>query len=56
MSENDITDIAIRITDRLVELGYVPNCLDTDNEDEFEVQDAINEILTECLQRHFKLK
>lgn len=49
LNEDDIRDIAIRITDKLVELGYVPDCMDTDNEDEFVVQDLINEILTECV-------
>ena len=37
----EITDISVRITDKLIELGYVPNCIDTDKEDEFEVQDMI---------------
>lgn len=38
---DDINDIAIRITDKLVNLGYVPNCTDTDNGQQFEVQDII---------------
>jgi hypothetical protein len=50
LNEDDIRDIAIRITDKLVELGYVPDCMDTDNEDEFVVQDLINEILTDRLK------
>jgi hypothetical protein len=45
LNEDQIRDIAIRITDRLVELGFVPNCIDSDDETEFEVQDEINEIL-----------
>jgi hypothetical protein len=49
LSENDITDIAIRITDKLVELGYVKDCIDTDDQDEFEVQDTITEILIKSL-------
>jgi hypothetical protein len=50
MTEDYLRDIAIRITDRLVELGFVPNCIDTDNETEFEVQDEINEILINSIQ------
>lgn len=38
---DDVRDIAIRITDKLVNLGYVPDCTDTDNGQEFEVQDTI---------------
>lgn len=50
-TEDDIRDIAIRITDRLVELGFVPNCIDSDDETEFEVQDEINEILNQSLNK-----
>lgn len=52
LTEDDIRDIAIRITDKLVEWGYVPDCMDTDYEHEFVVQDLIIEILTECTQVH----
>ena len=45
MTQDDIRDIAIRITDKLVEMGYVPNCIDTDDEHEFDVQDEIVKIL-----------
>jgi hypothetical protein len=41
LTADDIRDVAIRITDKLVELGYVPDCIDTDDEDEFIVQDII---------------
>ena len=40
-----LRDISIRITNKLIELGYVPDCTDTDDESEFEVQDAIVEVL-----------
>jgi len=50
-TEDGIRDIAIRITDRLVELGFVPNCIDSDDETEFEVQDEINEILNQSLNK-----
>lgn len=52
LTEDDIRDISIAITDKLVELGLIPNCIDTDDESEFEVQDAITEILTERLDNH----
>lgn len=48
-TEDDIRDIAIRITNKLIELGYVPDCTDTDNESEFEVQDAICDILENAI-------
>ena len=40
-TKDDIRDLSIRIVDSLVELGLVPNCIDTDDETEFEFQDAI---------------
>ena len=45
LTEDNVRDLAIRITDELVRLGYVKDCIDTDYEDEFEVQDAIAEII-----------
>tara|TARA_R110000737_G_scaffold330918_1_gene346903 strand:+ start:423 stop:572 length:150 start_codon:yes stop_codon:yes gene_type:complete len=45
MKEDDIRDLAIRITDKLVQMGLVPNCIDTDSDAEFEVQDMIFEVL-----------
>lgn len=47
LTYDEIAGIAIRITDHLVDLGYVPDCTDTDNEHEFEVQDMI---ITELLK------
>ena len=52
LTEDDIRDIAIVITDKLVELKYVPDCIDTDDESEFEVQDAINDILNKRLRNN----
>jgi hypothetical protein len=49
LTEDQIRDIAIRITDKLVELGFVPNCIDTDDESEFEVQDIIFEEITKSI-------
>lgn len=48
-THNEITDIAIRLTDMLVENGLVKDCTDTDDQSEFEVQDKIYEILTNAL-------
>ena len=43
---DDCRDIAIRIVDKLVQEGFVKNCIDTDDQTEFEVQDIIlNELL-----------
>ena len=49
MNENLANDIAVRITEKLIQLGYVRDCTDTDLEDEFEVQDVIVETLFETL-------
>ena len=46
---DEIRDIAINITNKLIELGYVKDCTDTDDEDEFEVQDTIVEVLENVL-------
>jgi hypothetical protein len=48
--QDDINDVSIVITNRLIDLGYVPDCEDTDNESEFEVQDTIREVLIENLK------
>jgi len=50
LNEDQIRDIAIRVTDRLVELGFVPNCIDSDDETEFspiksEREKAIEEMM-----------
>jgi len=48
LSEDDARDLSIWITDMLVELGYVKDCIDTDDQDEFEVQDMITEAIEDC--------
>jgi hypothetical protein len=54
---DDIADMGLNATDKLIELGYVQDCTDTDKEDEFEVQDAIREAITNVLNRKgYKLK
>lgn len=45
-----IKDISINIVDKLVELGIVRDCTDTDDEQEFDVQDSIREILSEYIK------
>jgi hypothetical protein len=40
-----IYDVAIQITNYLVELKYVKDCTDTNDMTEFYTQEAINEIL-----------
>jgi hypothetical protein len=49
LTEDDVRDIAIRIVDKLVQMGYVPDCIDTDNDSEFEVQDAISDIINQSI-------
>ena len=47
LDRDERQDIAIDITNKLIELGYVSDCTDTDDESEFEVQDMIAKILKE---------
>ena len=47
--EDDLRDIAIQVVDILIDKGYVPDCTDTDDMTEFEVQDIIVEGLMERL-------
>ncbi len=47
MTEDEMRDLAIAIVDKFVEKGLVPNCVDTNDEAEFEFQDAIVEALKE---------
>jgi len=44
-TEDDLRDIAIQIVDELVDATIIPDCTDTDDETEFEVQDIILEKL-----------
>lgn len=44
---DEIRDIAIIITDRLVDEGFIKNCVDTDDTTEFDVQDIIAEAISE---------
>jgi hypothetical protein len=42
---DDLKDLSIKITDKLVSEGLVKNCIDTDDEKEFNFQDCILEML-----------
>lgn len=42
MTNDQARDLAIRLTDLLVQAGIVPDCIDTDNGDEFDVQDLLH--------------
>lgn len=47
---DDIRDIAIRVTDKLVDEGIVRSCIDTEDDTEFSVQDIIfDEIIREIV-------
>lgn len=45
LNKDDRQDIAIKITNKLIKLGYVPDCTDTNDESEFNVQDMIAKVL-----------
>jgi|GEM_PF-2915448 len=42
LTYDDTRDLAIKIIDELVEKGFVKDCIDTNDESEFEVQDIIH--------------
>ena len=46
-----VKDTAIQVLDRFVEHGYVPDCTDTDDQDEWTFQDEIQEALEKALER-----
>jgi len=50
-TEDCLRDLSIQILDKLVDLGVVPDCTDTNNEAEFEVQDCIHLIIKGELKR-----
>jgi hypothetical protein len=55
ITEDDIRDIAIKITDLLVGNGLIPDCTDTDDETEFDFQDQFFEIITESFTKQNQL-
>jgi hypothetical protein len=46
---DDTRDVAIRVLYKLVKLGFVPDCTDTDDETEFNVQDLIHDEINAVL-------
>ena len=49
LTNDDTRDIAIRCVDKLIEMGYVPDNMDSDDEDEFNVQDMIHNEINSAL-------
>ena len=49
ITNDDTRDLAIKCIDKLVEGGYMADCLDTDDETEFEIQDIIHEEINKAL-------
>jgi hypothetical protein len=49
-TEDELRDIAIRMVDKLVEQGYVKDCINTDDDTEFEVQDILLDELTKTFK------
>ena len=47
LDRDERQEIGITITNKLIELGYVPDCTDTDDESEFEVQDMVAKVIKE---------
>ncbi len=45
LNRDDRQEIGITITNKLIEMGFVPDCTDTDDESEFEVQDMIAKVI-----------
>ena len=56
MTEDEIRDIAIRIVDQMVMEGLIPDCIDTNDNTEFETQDIIVEQLKKALSDKQKPK
>ena len=49
MTQDEINDIKYEIVNRLVADGILPDCTDTDLEDEVDAENIIEEVLTEKL-------
>jgi hypothetical protein len=45
LTKDDRQEIGIAITNKLIEMGFVPDCTDTDDESEFEVQDMVADVI-----------
>ena len=51
LTRDDRMDIAIEIVNELIALDYIPDCTDTDDDTEFNVQDVIERILKQSKLR-----
>tara|TARA_R110000782_G_scaffold108773_6_gene197501 strand:- start:318 stop:536 length:219 start_codon:yes stop_codon:yes gene_type:complete len=49
LGSDDIADIALEIVEKMVLEGLIPNCIDTDDSTEFDVQDIIRETIVQKL-------
>jgi hypothetical protein len=49
-NSDDVRDMAVHIVNRLVELGLVKDCTDSDDNTEFDFQDAISEAIGQKLK------
>jgi len=49
LNNDDIADIAINAVNEMVSNGFIKNCTDTDDSDEFDVQDIIRETIAKIL-------
>lgn len=47
ISRDERQEIGIAITNKLIEMGFVPDCTDTEDESEFEVQDMVASVIKE---------
>ena len=45
LKNDDIADVALNIVDDLVKVGLCPNCTDTDDSSEYDMQDIIRQRL-----------
>lgn len=54
LDRDERQDIGIIITNKLIKMGYVPDCTDTDNSDEFDVQDMIAKVIKKLKLRKGK--
>ena len=45
LEKDDISDISLSLVDIMVSEGLIPDCIDTENNDEFQAQDIIREEL-----------
>jgi GTPase Era involved in 16S rRNA processing len=49
LNNDDIADIAINAVDEMVSNGFIKSCINTDDTEEFDVQDIIRETIIKKL-------